>query len=117
MIRETYGKGGIDLKTTRFFEAHGTGTPTGDPLEARAIGAVFSSQRSKQDPLFVGALESNIGHLEGTSGIAGLIKTVLVLEKGVIPPNTWFERVNPEIALDDWNIRVSGRALYLSCSR
>ena len=106
LIRETYKAGGLDLETTRFFEAHGTGTPVGDPLEASAIGAVFGSQRSKEDPLYIGALKSNIGHLEGASGIAGLIKSVLVLEKGTIPPNIWFERPNPKILLDDWNIKV-----------
>lgn len=96
------------MKTTRFFEAHGTGTPVGDPLEASAIGAVFGSQRSEVDPLYIGALKSNIGHLEGASGIAGLIKSILVLERGVIPPNTWFERPNPKILLDAWNIKVGG---------
>ena len=106
MIRDTYLAGGLDLKTTRLFEAHGTGTPVGDPIEAGAISAVFKDQRNQDEPLFVGALKSNIGHLEGASGIAGLIKAILVLEKGVIPPNIWFERVNPNIPADDWNMRV-----------
>jgi len=105
MIRDTYARGGLDLKTTRFFEAHGTGTPVGDPLEARAIGAVFQRERSAEEPLLVGAVKSNIGHLECASGIAGLIKTVLVLEHGLVPPNIWFEKPNPKIA-SEWNLKV-----------
>ncbi|KAF4624686.1 hypothetical protein G7Y89_g13484 [Cudoniella acicularis] len=105
LIRETYSAGGLDLKETRYFEAHGTGTPAGDPLEAAAIGAVFRSERSGHEPLFVGALKSNIGHLAGASGIAGLIKSVLVLERGIIPPNIWFERPNPRILTKKWNIK------------
>ena len=104
LIRETYNRAGLDLKTTRFFEAHGTGTPIGDPLEASAIGAVFKDERSQEEPLVVGAVKSNIGHLEGASGIAGLIKSVLALEQGVIPPNIWFEKVNPKIA-PEWNLK------------
>lgn len=106
MIRATYLAGELDLKTTRFFEAHGTGTSVGDPVEASAISAVFKDQRTQDKPLLIGAVKSNIGHLEGASGIAGLIKTILVLEKGLIPPNIWFEQVNPSIPVDKWNIKV-----------
>lgn len=104
------------MGTTRFFEAHGTGTPVGDPLEASAIGAVFSSSRSREEPLYVGAVKSNVGHLEAASGIASLIKSVLVLERGTIPPNTWFEKPNPKILVDDWNIKVgwTTRLIYTS---
>ena len=78
----------------------------GDPVEAGAIGTIFGLERSSDDPLFIGAVKSNIGHLEGASGIAGVLKTILVLEKGVIPPNIGFERPNPKILVDDWNIKV-----------
>lgn len=106
IIRDTYQAGGLDLATTRFFEAHGTGTPVGDPTEAGAISRVFSEYRSPCDPLYIGAVKSNIGHLEGASGLASLIKTVLVLESGNIPPNIWFERPNPMIPVAEWNIKV-----------
>jgi 3-oxoacyl-(acyl-carrier-protein) synthase len=109
MIRDTYAAGGLDLKSTRYFESHGTGTAIGDPTEASAIAEVLSKDhRSSEDPLYIGAVKSNIGHLEGSVGIAVVIKTVLVLEKGVIPPNIHFEKVNPNIRVDDWNIKVSG---------
>lgn len=106
MIREAYRVGGLDMATTRFLEAHGAGTPTGDPLEASAIGAAFQGQRSLDEPLYVGAVKTNVGHLEGASGLAGLIKTILVLEKGIIPQNLWFEHCNPKILTEQWDIKV-----------
>ena len=106
LIRDTYRTAALDLKTTRYFEAHGTGTRIGDPTEARAIAAAFKGQRSPDAPLYIGAVKTNIGHLEGASGIAGLIKAILVLESGLIPPNLWYEKVNPEIPEATWNIRV-----------
>ena len=77
----------------------------GDPIEAKAISSAFKGLRAPADPLYIGAVKSNIGHLEGTSGIAGLIKTILILESGVIPPNINFEKVNPKIPVDQWNIK------------
>lgn len=105
LIQRTYEKAGLSLEPTRFFEAHGTGTPIGDPIECDAIGLVFRSVRSPSDPLFVGAVKSNIGHLEGASGIAGIVKSIMVLESGIIPPNTNFEKPNARIDLDSLNIR------------
>ena len=86
------------MRHTRFFEAHGTGTAIGDPNEVSAIADCFQEYRSASDPLYVGAVKTNIGHLGGASGIAGLIKAVLVVEFGVIPPNANFERINPRLA-------------------
>ncbi|KAI1129792.1 putative polyketide synthase [Nemania abortiva] len=100
LIRETYDKEGLSMQHTRFFEAHGTGTPVGDPIEAQAIGSVFRQFRSPGAPLYVGAVKSNIGHLEGASGLAGIVKTVMVLEKGIIPPNANFVRLNDRIDAD-----------------
>lgn len=111
LIRETYAKAGLSLDTTRFFEAHGTGTAVGDPIEARAMGAVFGRHRSPDEPLYVGAVKSNVGHLEGTSGVAGVIKAVLALEKGVIPPNTNFEQLNPSIDAASLNLRFPTEAV------
>ncbi|KKY29358.1 putative polyketide [Diaporthe ampelina] len=105
LIHETYRKAGLDMKHTRFFEAHGTGTPMGDPIEARAIGEAFFNYRSPEDPIYVGAVKSNVGHLEGASGLAGVVKTILALEKGIIPPNANFESLNPQIDADFFNLR------------
>ncbi|KAJ6096143.1 reducing type I polyketide synthase [Penicillium sp. IBT 16267x] len=105
LIRETYAKAGLSLSTTRFFEAHGTGTAVGDPIEAQAIGGAFGEHRSPHEPIYVGAVKSNVGHLEGTSGVAGVIKVILALEKGLIPPNTNFERPNPRIDAPSLNLQ------------
>ncbi|KAF2492668.1 hypothetical protein BU16DRAFT_620023 [Lophium mytilinum] len=104
LIRETYERAGLDLKATAFVEAHGTGTAMGDPIEARALGHVLGAEKSTDDPLYIGAVKSNIGHLEGASGIAGIIKTILTLERGIIPPNANFEKLNPEIDAKALNI-------------
>ena len=96
LIRHTYKKAGLDLNKTRYFESHGTGTAIGDPTEAGAIGTAFR-RTPDQEPLKIGALKSNIGHLEGASGVAAVVKAIMVLEKGVIPPNANFEVLNPRI--------------------
>ncbi|KAL7656160.1 hypothetical protein ACMYSQ_005275 [Aspergillus niger] len=112
LVRDTYQKAGLDMGVTRYFEAHGTGTPIGDPIEARAIGTAFRSYRSEQAPLYVGSVKSNIGHLEGASGIAGFIKAVLVLEKGVIPPNSNnLQHTNPQIDEDYLRLKILKRAI------
>ena len=97
LITQTYQKAGLSMKHTRFFEAHGTGTAVGDPIEITALGNAFRDYRKPEEPLYIGAVKTNIGHLEGASGIAGLLKTILVLEKGVIPPNANFDQINPRI--------------------
>lgn len=104
LTRETYERAGLDLDDTRYFEAHGTGTTLGDPTEAGAISNAFT-MRTKDDPLYIGALKSNIGHPEAASGIAAVIKTILVLEEGIIPPNKYPERINPVIASSCPNLK------------
>ncbi|KAI0484906.1 hypothetical protein GGR56DRAFT_680801 [Xylariaceae sp. FL0804] len=97
LIRHTYAKAGLELSKTRYVEAHGTGTPTGDPIEAEAIARVFGKQRSPNEPLYVGSIKANVGHLEGSSGPAGVVKAVMMLERGIIPPQALFENLNPGI--------------------
>lgn len=106
LIRHVYQKAGLTLEDTRYVEAHGTGTPTGDPIEMKAIGRVFRTHRSSQHPLYVGSVKANIGHLEGGSGLAGIIKTILTLEKGVIPPNALFKKMNPAIDAEFFHVQV-----------
>ncbi|KAL8810346.1 MAG: hypothetical protein Q9200_002647 [Gallowayella weberi] len=107
LIRRTYNLANIDPADTQYFEAHGTGTAAGDPREARAIGAVFSGGRDQ--PLNVGSVKTNIGHLEGASGIAGIIKATLALEHETIPPNMHFQSPNHEIDFEKWNINIPTR--------
>ena len=112
LIERTYKQASIDMEPTRFFEAHGTGTKVGDPIEANAIGTVFRHCRSAKDPLYIGAVKANIGHLEGCSGLAGIIKAILVLEKGAIPPIAGFESLNQQIDADRLHLHVSKGDLY-----
>ncbi|CAG9990817.1 unnamed protein product [Clonostachys byssicola] len=105
LIVDTYQRAGLDLSRTAFVEAHGTGTPVGDPIEARALGSTFGRTRSVQNPVYIGSTKSNIGHLEGGSGIAGLIKAVLALERGIIPPNANFEKSSKDIDAGKLNIK------------
>ena len=106
LIRAAYEQAGCDPSVTGYVEAHGTGTAAGDPLEAGAIGDALGVHRNEGDKLCVGSIKTNIGHLEGASGLAAIVKTVMSLEKGLIAPNLWFEKGNPAIDFDGWRIRV-----------
>jgi acyl transferase domain-containing protein len=109
LIRTCYDRARLNPADTTYVEAHMTGTPTGDPVEAEAIGSVFSQGRRKGEQLYVGSVKSNIGHTEATSGLASVIKVVLALEKGLIPPNINFDKANPRINLNEWNMQVPTR--------
>ncbi|KAI0008226.1 hypothetical protein F4779DRAFT_642004 [Xylariaceae sp. FL0662B] len=106
LIRQVYTKANLPFDLTRYFEAHGTGTPVGDPIEMKAIGRVFRTSRSPKEPLYVGSVKSNIGHLEGSSGLAGILKSILILEKGIIVPNANFERISPNIDAGFYHLEV-----------
>ncbi|KAK6076193.1 beta-ketoacyl synthase domain-containing protein [Seiridium cupressi] len=106
LMRECYRKAGLDPSDTQYFEAHGTGTPTGDPIEMQAVASVFNARQSSDNPILMGGVKSNIGHTEPVSGLASLIKTVLSLERGLVPPAINFESPNPKIRLDEWHIQI-----------
>ncbi|OTA01513.1 hypothetical protein A9Z42_0018340 [Trichoderma parareesei] len=111
LIRQTYARAGLDLTKDRcqYFEAHGTGTPAGDPIEARAIHDAFFPNKataSSDNVLYVGSVKTVVGHLEGCAGIAGLIKASEAVRRGVIPPNMLFEQLNPAIAPYYNNLQV-----------
>lgn len=83
MIRDTYKSAGLNMDKTAFVEAHGTGTALGDPIEAQAIGNAFKTSRQTDAPIYVGAMKTNIGHLEATSGIASLPDIRLTTAKDI----------------------------------
>ena len=107
LIRSVYSKAGIDPSQVGYVEAHGTGTKVGDPIEADALHTVFCKDRSSREPLFLGSVKSKIGHLEGASGIISIIKTALMLERGLILPMSNFEKPPDSIPLAEWNIKAS----------
>ncbi|KAL8780233.1 MAG: hypothetical protein Q9213_006555 [Squamulea squamosa] len=101
VIREAYqNAGGLSFSDTSYFECHGTGTYVGDPIEVAAVGRVFAPERSAKDPLLVGSVKSNVGHGEGASALASIMKVVLSLENGAIPPVFNLETLNPSIDFD-----------------
>ena len=89
-----------------YVETHGTGTLLGDPIEARALGAVYGRGRQPDAPLLVGAAKTNLGHLEAAAGIVGLIKAALAVQRGEIPPNQHFDNPNPHIPFDELCLKV-----------
>lgn len=106
MLERVAELGGLEKGDLVYAEAHGTGTVVGDPIEANAIGQVFGGA-DRRDPLYIGSSKPNIGHLEPAAGIAGLIKTALILQNGVIPPSIGYERPNPGIDFDGHNLVVA----------
>lgn len=105
-MRLAYQRAGVLPKDVQYVEAHGTGTPVGDPLEARAIGTVLSAGRPENEYCVVSSVKTNIGHLEAAAGVAGLIKTVLALKHGQIPPHLHFNNPNPDIPFDELQLHV-----------
>ncbi|WP_051341764.1 type I polyketide synthase [Pseudonocardia spinosispora] len=91
---------GLPAERIGYIETHGTGTALGDPIEYEALTEVFGTPRADGTPCVLGAVKSNIGHLEAAAGIAGLIKAVLALRHGRIPGNLHFRTLNPRISLD-----------------
>lgn len=117
MIRDTYARAGLDITKQvdrpQFFEAHGTGTPAGDPIEAEAISKAFFSNEEAEafGPLHVGGIKTIIGHTEGTAGLAGILKAVLAMRHATIPANLLFNRLNPRVEPFYKNLRIPTSAL------
>ncbi|MEZ2231203.1 type I polyketide synthase [Microcoleus sp.] len=103
VVRQALKNAGVKPKEVSYIEAHGTGTSLGDPIEANALGSLFSD---REEPLIVGSVKTNIGHPEAAAGIAGLIKVVLSLQHKEIPPHLHFEKPNPYIAWEQLPIKV-----------
>ncbi|MEM6252539.1 MAG: SDR family NAD(P)-dependent oxidoreductase [Cyanobacteria bacterium P01_D01_bin.156] len=99
VIRQALNNAGVHPEQISYIEAHGTGTSLGDPIEMGALGAVFGQSHSPQNPLYVGSVKTNIGHLEAAAGIAGLIKVVLAMQHKTLPAHLHFQQPSPHI---DW---------------
>ena len=106
VIRQALADARLGPADIGYVEAHGTGTPLGDPIEVRALAGVFGAAKSAAEPLLVGALKTNIGHLESAAGIAGLIKVILSIRGGEIPRHLHFSTPSPHIPWRRVPVRV-----------
>ncbi|KAI5229154.1 ketoacyl-synt-domain-containing protein [Aureobasidium subglaciale] len=106
VIREAYANANLDPRQTGYFECHGTGTQVGDPIEAMAVADVFADGRTPDEPLFLSSVKTNIGHTEGASGLASVIKAVLSIENSLIPATVGVETLNTAIDFRDGRLAV-----------
>ena len=106
VMSEALKAAGMSAHQVNYIEAHGTGTRLGDPIEFEAIVNVLGAGRTRDNPLRVGSVKTNIGHLESASGIAGLIKVILSLNHRAIPPHIHFKKLNPQINIGDAAIEI-----------
>ena len=106
-IEAALARAGVEPAQVDYLEAHGTGTPVGDPIEAEATAAAYGRGRDPARPLLVGSVKTNIGHLESAAGVAGVIKAILAMKHGVIPKHLHFRTPNPEMDWDRLPLQVT----------
>ena len=106
LIRNVCTRYNLDPKQVQYIEAHGTGTPVGDPLEAKALGSVIGLDRKPDERCLVGSIKANIGHTEAAAGVAGLIKASLCLSHRLVPPQANLETPNPDIPFESLGLRL-----------
>ena len=106
LLTSAYTQAGIDPAHIDYIEAHGTGTAVGDPIEARALGEALGQHRPRTEPLPIGSVKGNVGHLEAASGVAGLLKAIYSLEHRTVPAHIGMETPNPHIQFEHWNLEV-----------
>lgn len=108
LMNKTYQSAGLSAAETAYVEAHGTGTKAGDPAELEAIARAIAHARGAVGGkrLIVGSGKSSIGHTEASAGLASVIRSVLILESGLIPPNIYLTELNPNLRLDEWNLEI-----------
>ncbi|MEV0125240.1 SDR family NAD(P)-dependent oxidoreductase [Streptomyces sp. NPDC050703] len=107
VVRAAHARAGVRAADIAYVEAHGTGTILGDPIEAKALGAVLGEGRAADRPCLIGSVKSNLGHMEAAAGIGGLIKTALMVRHRTVPPTLHYRTPNPHIPFDDLPLRVA----------
>ncbi|MGX4733344.1 SDR family NAD(P)-dependent oxidoreductase [Kitasatospora griseola] len=110
VLRAAYDAARVRPEQVQYVEAHGTGTLLGDPIEAQALSAVLCADRAPEQPMLIGSVKSNLGHMEAAAGIGGLIKAALALSHRSIPASLHFETPNPHIPFRELALRVVDRA-------
>lgn len=122
LLRKALENANVKADQIQYVETHGTGTPLGDPIEVLALGSVLGQNRSEDNPLAIGSVKTQIGHLESAAGVAGLMKVVLALQHAEIPPHLHLQQPNPYIPWEklpvvvptqptQWPVAADGRRL------
>jgi acyl transferase domain-containing protein len=115
LMKQVLERSGISVGDIDYIEAHGTGTPVGDPIEVRSISSVYAKERNGRLP--VSSVKANLGHMEPMSGLAGIVKAITVLKHGTVPPIPFDFRPSPKIDFDGLNILCSQDGVKLSDKR
>ncbi len=110
-IRAALKQANITPQDIDYIEAHGTGTPLGDPIEMMALSQIFGSTDSEAPPVYVTSVKANVGHMETVSGVAGMIKSVLMMQHEEILPQANFESLNPHIKLEGTRLEIPTRPI------
>jgi len=105
LIRSTLEQAQLDGDGIDVLEAHGTGTPLGDPIELKALAPIYGRD-GRPAPLLLGSVKTNLGHLEGAAGVAGLIKAVLMVQRGQVPPHLHLRQPTPFVPWDQWAMTI-----------
>ena len=111
VMEAALSRAGLAPSQVDYLEAHGTGTEVGDPIEINAASAVYSRERSSENPLLVGSVKTNVGHLEPAAGMAGLIKAAMAVKFGVIPKHLHFQNPNPAMDWDRIPLKVTANKM------
>ena len=111
VIQEALSRAGVPPSEVDYLETHGAGSELGDTIEVQAAAAVYGKGRKAEQPLLIGSVKTNIGHLEPAAGVAGLIKTVLAMRRGVVPRHLNFENPNPHVDWQRLPVRVTSEAV------
>ncbi|KAE8351975.1 polyketide synthase [Aspergillus coremiiformis] len=119
LIKSVYTQAGVDPAHVRYVEAHGPGTPIGDPIEAKALGNQIGQKRSADDKscLYIGSVKGNLGHLEGAAGVAGLIKAALTVFHRQVPPQVNHKHPNPAIDFKSLRLHVPSKLICMAEQR
>ena len=110
VLRDALARADLAPADVEYLEAHGTGTAVGDPIEVAALAEVYAKGRDPGNPLLLGSVKTNVGHMESAAGMAGLIKTVLAMRRGVIPKHLHFANPSPDIEWDQLPVRVTAES-------
>src|SRR5262249_37938276 len=110
LLRQALKNARVAPLDVSYVEAHGTGTPLGDPIEVRSLSAVLCQGRTAEQPLFIGSVKTNFGHLEAAAGVAGFMKVVLAFQHETIPPPLHFTQPTHHIAWDTLPVHVPTQA-------